>query len=147
MGFLLAMAAGGLLLLPLLPELPSPWWPLAAALFTNMLASTGATSGVGDIHGALYSAYAAQDGVFRDVTTGTNGDQADVDRHADAHNAALLPVRARTGYDTVTGLGAPLWPLLTPYLFSPKAPQAHAAIELYADRDRRYGGAVPNRVR
>jgi hypothetical protein len=108
-----------------------------------MLASTGATSGVGDIHGALYSAYAAKDGVFRDVTAGTNGSQSDVDRHVDSKTAAQLPVNARTGYDTVTGLGAPLWTLLTPYVFSPKAPQARAAIDLATPHQRGH----TNRVR
>jgi hypothetical protein len=116
--------------------------PLAAALFTNMLASAGATSGVGDIHGALYSAYAAKTGVFRDPTTGRNGDQADVDRHAAAHAAAELPTRARVGFDTVTGLGAPLWTLLTPYVLSPKAPAASASIELAKPHARHHTGRV-----
>ncbi|HVW81322.1 MAG TPA: hypothetical protein VHB69_10340 [Mycobacteriales bacterium] len=98
--------------------------PVAAALFTNMLAAHGATSGVGDIHGALYSAYAGKPGTFRDVTAGSNGAQADADR------AAGLPVKARKGYDTVSGLGAPLWPSLAPYVFSPKAPAANASIAL-----------------
>ncbi|HVX68258.1 MAG TPA: S53 family peptidase [Mycobacteriales bacterium] len=106
--------------------------PLAAALFTNMLASRGATTGVGDIHGALYSAYAADKGVFRDVTAGRNGAQADVDDHAATQSAAELPVKAQTGFDTVTGLGAPLWPLLAPFIFSPKVPKAHAKIALAA---------------
>ncbi|HWC34488.1 MAG TPA: hypothetical protein VG650_06635 [Mycobacteriales bacterium] len=104
--------------------------PVAAALFTNLLASRGLTSGVGDIHAALYSAFAAHSGVYRDATTGRNGKQSDVDSHAATKSAAELPVTAQVGYDTVTGLGAPLWPLLTPYLFSPKLPTAHAAIAL-----------------
>ena len=55
--------------------------PAAAAMFTDMLAAHGATAGVGDIHGALYSAYAAQPHIFRDVRSGRNGRQKDVDRH------------------------------------------------------------------
>jgi hypothetical protein len=107
--------------------------PAAASLFTDMLATHGATAGVGDIHGALYSAYAAHRGVFRDVTTGRNGRQKDLDRQAShrshhrhgANHARELPVTAQKGYDTVTGLGAPLWPALAPYLFAP-APAAAA---------------------
>jgi len=116
--------------------------PLAAALFTNMLASHGSTTGVGDIHGALYSAYAADKGVFRDVTTGRNGNQADVDEHAANRSAAELPVKAQTGFDTVTGLGAPLWPLLAPFVFTPKVPKAHAKIKLAAPHSRRHHNDV-----
>jgi hypothetical protein len=110
--------------------------PIAAALFTNMLAAHGATSGVGDIHGALYSAYAAKRGVFRDVTSGSNGAQSDVDHHAAGKTAAELPVRARAGFDTVTGLGAPLWPSLAPYVFAPRAPVARATIALASPHSR-----------
>jgi hypothetical protein len=112
--------------------------PLAAALFTNLLATHGVTTGVGDIHGALYSAYAADKGVFRDVTSGRNGLQSDVDSHAATHTAAELPVKAQKGFDTVTGLGAPLWPLLAPYLFSPRIPTAHAAIKLATPHTRHH---------
>jgi hypothetical protein len=112
--------------------------PLAAALFTNMLATEGVTSGVGDIHGALYSAYAADKGVFRDVTSGRNGLQSDVDDRAASGSAALFPVKAQEGFDTVTGLGAPLWPLLAPFVLSPKTPTAHAAIALAAPHTRRH---------
>jgi hypothetical protein len=59
------------------------------------------------------------------VTAGSNGAQADAD-----HTATALPVNARKGYDTVSGLGAPLWPSLAPYVFSPKAPAAQATISL-----------------
>lgn len=103
--------------------------PIAAALFTNMLAAHGATSGVGDIHGALYSAYAGKHNLFRDVTVGSNGAQADVDAHV-GKGATALPVKALPGFDTVSGLGAPLWPSLAPYVFSPKAPVAHTTIAL-----------------
>jgi hypothetical protein len=112
--------------------------PVAAALFTNMLAAHGATSGVGDIHGALYSAYAGKrDASFRDVTAGSNGAQADAD-----HVATTLPVRARKGYDTVSGLGAPLWPSLSPYVFSPKAPAATATIALANPHVRKHATSV-----
>lgn len=92
--------------------------PVSAALFANLLASHGATAGIGDIHTALYTAYAAHQGAFRDITVGRNGHQADVDARAKKGRAAELPVTAQKGYDTVTGLGAPLWPRLAPYLFS-----------------------------
>ncbi len=115
--------------------------PLAAALFTNMLATHSATSGVGDIHGALYSAYAAKKGAFRDVTSGRNGSQADVDGHAPG-SAAELPTKAQVGFDTVTGLGAPLWPLLAPYLFSPQPPTAHAAMVLASPHSTRRHNVV-----
>jgi hypothetical protein len=104
--------------------------PVATALFTNLLASKGVTSGVGNIHGALYSAYAADKGAFRDVTSGRNGSQTDVDSHAADGKSARLPVKAQKGYDTVSGLGAPLWPLLASYIVSPKVPTAHAKIGL-----------------
>ncbi|HVV74742.1 MAG TPA: hypothetical protein VHC43_01805 [Mycobacteriales bacterium] len=111
--------------------------PLAAALFTNLLASKGLTSGVGDIHGALYTAYATHRAAFRDVTSGSNGSQADVDSRATAGKAAELPVKAQQGFDTVTGLGAPLWPLLSGALFSPKLPTAHASIALASPHSAR----------
>ena len=46
------------------------------------------------------------------------------------------PVNAERGYDTVTGLGAPLWPALAPYLFTPGA-RARLATR----------GAAPSRAR
>jgi hypothetical protein len=104
--------------------------PVAAGLFTTMLAAHGVTSGVGDIHGALYSAYAAGTGEFRDVTSGSNGHQQDVDARAATGKAAELPVSARAGYDTVTGLGAPLWPAIAPFLFSPTRPKPTAKLRL-----------------
>jgi hypothetical protein len=104
--------------------------PEAASLFTNMLARHGVTSGVGDIHPALYSAYAAHNGAFRDVTSGRTGAQPDIDRHARHGTARELPVDAQRGYDTVTGLGAPLWPRLAPYIFTPARPRAGATIRL-----------------
>ncbi|HVT22569.1 MAG TPA: hypothetical protein VHE57_14405 [Mycobacteriales bacterium] len=106
--------------------------PLAAALFTNLLSTHQLTSGIGDIHGALYSAYAAKPQVFRDVTVGRNGSQADVDEHAAGKTAAELPVKAQKGFDTVSGLGAPLWPLLARFLFDSKPPTAHAKLSLAA---------------
>ena len=121
--------------------------PLAAALFTNMLATQGVTSGVGDIHGALYSAYAAGKGVFRDVTSGRNGLQSDVDGRAANGNAAELPVKAQKGFDTVTGLGAPLWPLLgTVHLLAEGADRTCAARPVRAAHQapqRRKGELAP----
>jgi hypothetical protein len=104
--------------------------PVSAGLFTNMLAAHGATAGVGDIHAALYSAYAAHKGVFRDVRSGVNGHQADVDNRAGNGRAYELPVNAQKGYDTVSGLGTPLWPRLAPYLFAPAAPNGTATLKL-----------------
>ncbi|MGZ4664128.1 MAG: S53 family peptidase, partial [Frankiaceae bacterium] len=66
--------------------------PVFAAMLTNVLSAAGYRSGIGDIHPYLYSAPAS---AFRDITTGSNGTYA-----------------ARTGYDMVTGLGAPLWDAL-----------------------------------
>lgn len=104
--------------------------PAAAALFTDMLAAHGATAGVGDIHGALYSAYAAHHGAFRDVRSGRNGHQGDVDRRARHHKAAEIPVTAQKGYDTVTGLGVALWPAIVRYLFDPAPPTATGSLHL-----------------
>jgi kumamolisin len=96
--------------------------PLSAALFTNTLAASGATAGIGDIHAKLYAAYAAKDGAFRDVTSGTNGVSAD--RGSDPS------VNAKTGYDTVGGLGAPLWPKILDQSASAGAPTLTASIKL-----------------
>ncbi|MBV9485855.1 MAG: S53 family peptidase [Frankiaceae bacterium] len=83
--------------------------PLSAALFTNLLASQGRTRGIGDIHRALYKAYAkAGHRVFRDVTQGSNG--------AAANRGHDPSVRAHKGYDTLTGLGGVIWPRLAAYL-------------------------------
>ncbi len=117
--------------------------PVSAALFTTMLAAHGVTSGVGDIHGALYSAYAAHNGAFRDVTTGSNGHQQDVDVQASHHKAADLPVSARTGYDTVTGLGAPYWERIAPYLFAAKSAQPSASLRLRSPHSQQH----PTRVK
>jgi hypothetical protein len=81
--------------------------PVSAALLTGMLAHHHLTHGVGDIHAGLYWAYAAGVGV-RDITSGTNG------------SAALAgsdpSVSAGKGYDTVSGIGAVLWPAMARYL-------------------------------
>lgn len=116
--------------------------PAAASLFVDMLAAHGATAGVGDIHPALYSAYAAHNGVFRDITSGRNGNQKDVDSYATHKNAAELPVTAQPGYDAVSGLGAPLWPALAPYLFAPAPATATAALELTAPHSRTHATDV-----
>ena len=104
--------------------------PLSAAQFDNALGDAGRTSGVGDIHAALYSAYARTAAlpstsaakVFRDVTTGSNG--AAADRGSDPS------VRAQAGYDTVSGLGGVLWPALLPYLMAWTTPTASGALTL-----------------
>jgi Subtilase family len=104
--------------------------PEAASLFTDMLAAHRVTAGVGDIHDALYSAYAAHHGAFRDVTSGGNGHQHDVDLHATLGLSAEFPVNSQKGYDTVTGLGAPLWPRIAPFIFAPAVPSASGAVRL-----------------
>jgi hypothetical protein len=90
--------------------------PESAAGFVNLLGDLGRTTGVGDLHTALYAAYNTTKSLpatspfktFRDITTGTNGSAA---------NAHLDPsVSAAAGYDTTTGLGAPLWPALASYI-------------------------------
>lgn len=83
--------------------------PVSAALLTTALAVAGRTTGIGDIHAALYKAYRqAPHEVFRDITSGTNG--------AAANRGRDPSVVAHIGYDTVSGLGAVLWPRLVPYL-------------------------------
>ena len=81
--------------------------PVSAALLTSMLASHGRTTGVGDIHPGLYRAYAAGVGV-RDITSGTNGN--DLMKGSDPSTSAAR------GFDTVSGIGAVLWPAMAPYL-------------------------------
>jgi hypothetical protein len=71
--------------------------PVSAGAFATTLASRGITSGVGDIHPALY---AAAPTAFRDVTAGSNGQHG------------VLGFRAAPGYDAVTGLGSPQWDAL-----------------------------------
>jgi hypothetical protein len=112
--------------------------PATAAMFTDLLAEHGLTAGVGDIHDALYSAYASHGGVFRDVTKGRNGNQSDVDSRAAKKQASELPVDARKGYDTVTGLGAVLWPALAPYLLTPAAPTASATLSLASPSKKKH---------
>jgi hypothetical protein len=75
--------------------------PVSAATYVAELGSRGAINGgLGDIHNALYSAPAAD---FRDITSGGNGTSS-----------------AGSGYDQVTGLGAPLWnPLVSRLLSQP----------------------------
>jgi kumamolisin len=125
--------------------------PAAAAMFTDMLAAHGATAGVGDIHAALYSAYAAHPHVFRDVRSGRNGRQKDVDHHTHGKAAHDIPVNAGKGYDTVTGLGTPLWPALAPYVFAPASPKPTGSLSLthrthHADRVRvRWGSRQADR--
>ncbi|PZE29905.1 hypothetical protein [Curtobacterium sp. MCBD17_028] len=62
--------------------------PMMAAQLATTLADRGCTSGIGDIHAAIY----AHPGDFQDVTSGSNG---------------TYPATA--GYDLATGLGSPNW--------------------------------------
>jgi hypothetical protein len=62
-----------------------------AGQFVSTLTSLGCTTGVGDIHAALY----ANPSAFRDVTSGNN-----------------LLYSAGKGYDLATGLGSPNWAAL-----------------------------------
>lgn len=68
--------------------------PLAASALASILAAQGATTGLGDIHTALY---AASPSAYTDITSGSNGSFS-----------------AAAGWDPVTGLGAPLWSTLFP---------------------------------
>ncbi|HVT65575.1 MAG TPA: S53 family peptidase [Mycobacteriales bacterium] len=97
--------------------------PVSAALFTNALAAHAVTFGAVDVLPALYTAQAANDGSFRDITTGTNGAAADA--------GGDPSVAAGPGYDTVSGLGAPLWPKIVDRVLNPLAwPTATASIQL-----------------
>jgi subtilase family serine protease len=91
--------------------------PISAALFTNALAAANRHTGIGNIHAALYTAHRKDPRAFRDVTSGSNG--AAADRGSDPS------VSARRGYDTVTGLGAALWPALTAYLLPARKHHRH----------------------
>ncbi len=101
--------------------------PVSAALLTNALAGAGHTTGAGDIHGALYSAYHASRSqrntnpakAIRDVTSGRNGSPND--RQSDPS------VNAQPGFDTVSGVGAVLWPAVVPYIYDKHAPVVRAA--------------------
>jgi hypothetical protein len=101
--------------------------PISAALLTNALGDVGRTRGVGDIHGALYSAYARTLALkntdprkaIRDITAGQNGAKAD--RGSDPS------VLAQRGYDTVSGVGAVYWAAVMPYILSTKTPVVTSA--------------------
>lgn len=73
-------------------SLGAPTW---AGQLASVLSAGHRTTGLGDIHAALY----AHPGDFRDVTSGNN-----------------YVYNAGTGYDEVTGLGSPQWALLGPHL-------------------------------
>jgi kumamolisin len=96
--------------------------PVSAALLTNALAGRHRFRGVGDIHGALYSAYHNRLGLpatnrykaVRDIVVGRNG--AAADRSTDPS------VRAQKGYDTVTGVGSVYWPVVTNFVLDPHHP-------------------------
>ncbi len=79
------------------PGQPAGWYsgggtsaaaPAQTGLLVSMLSAYARTTGIGDIHPALYT----HPGAFRDVTTGANG---------------TYP--AAPGYDQTTGLGSPAW--------------------------------------
>jgi subtilase family serine protease len=90
--------------------------PISAAQLDNTLADAGHKIGVGDIHAALYRAYAQTRTLantnpkkaFRDVTVGSNG--------AAANKGTDPSVKAQAGYDTASGLGGVLWSALKPFL-------------------------------
>src|SRR5581483_11088083 len=111
--------------------------PVSAALFTNALAAHHVTAGVGDIHPALYDASLADGGAFRDVTSGSNGAFGDAPSDPS--------VNAQAGYDTVTGLGAALWPAVVDELFAvgtDVAPTLAASITLPHPHSARHSRMV-----
>jgi len=82
------------------PGQPAGWYsgggtsaaaPAQTGLLVSMLSGYARTTGIGDIHPALYTHPSA----FRDVTSGANG---------------TYPAAA--GYDQATGLGSPAWTAL-----------------------------------
>ncbi len=82
------------------PGQPAGWYsgggtsaaaPAQTGLLVSMLSAYARTTGIGDIHPALYT----HPGAFRDVTAGANG---------------TYPAAA--GYDQATGLGSPAWTTL-----------------------------------
>lgn len=96
--------------------------PVSAALLTNAVADSGHTTGVGDVHGALYSAY-------RDTYTKANTDPAKAVRDiVSGHNGSSTDrgkdpsVSAGRGYDTVSGVGAVYWPAVLRYVYDNHAP-------------------------
>jgi hypothetical protein len=101
--------------------------PVSAALLTNALAGAGHFTGAGDIHGALYSAYHASRSLrntnaakaIRDVTSGRNGSPND--------RASDPSVIAQPGFDTVSGIGAVLWPAVMSFIYDGHSPVVRAA--------------------
>ena len=95
---------------------------MSAASLTNALAARGRQTGVGDIHGALYSAYRNTHNLangdsrkaVRDIVRGQNGNTAD--------RAGDPSVHATRGFDTVTGVGAVHWPAVMRFVFTAGAP-------------------------
>lgn len=87
--------------------------PVSAALFTAMLSDHGKASGIGDLHSDLYDAPSS---AFRDITEG--------------HNGATDLAHAGTGYDTVTGLGAPYWDAIGNQIFDQATPKAKVTTSL-----------------
>lgn len=101
--------------------------PTQAALFTDMLAAHAATTGIGDIHRELYAAL-GDSNAFRDVTSGSNG------ASSDARSGSST--KAAAGYDSVTGLGGPLWPGIAAYLYPSNSPTVSASVSLPRLDDR-----------
>ena len=103
--------ANGIAVLDTVPTDSTKWWnviggtsfgsPTQAALLADSLASAGWSSGIGDVHPALYSAAAADSTAFTDITAGSNG-----------------AFSAGTGFDLVTGLGTPRWSTIVSWLGS-----------------------------
>ena len=91
-------------------SLGAPMW---AGQLASALSTGGRTSGLGDIHAALYAA----PGAFRDVTIGSNGF-----------------FRAGGGYDQVTGLGSPQWTAL--YAALGLSPSTHMTVKRISGLNR-----------
>ena len=78
--------------------------PLFAGLLASALSEAGRTTGVGDVHAALY----AHPDAFQQVVAGSNG-----------------AFTAHAGYNDVTGLGAPRFGALAAALSIPPLPRAY----------------------
>jgi len=98
--------------------------PLFAGLLAGALSEADRTTGVGDVHAALYSAPAD---AFQDVVSGSNGSFS-----------------AAAGYDEVTGLGAPRFGALAEALgLTPVARASYHPINPTRIADTRTGIGVP----
>jgi outer membrane protein assembly factor BamB len=98
--------------------------PMFAGLLVSALSEADSTNGLGDIHTALYAAGPA---AFQDVVSGSNG-----------------AFSAGTGYDQVTGLGAPRMGALAEALGIPAVARAmYHPIDPVRIADTRTGLGVP----